>query len=148
MLKLTAQRATLRLCYVLWTKNWTALLYQQKSATPCRQRSLSGNQWLIFAACCFFSLLSQFAFNKKRDNINHLFDHTPYNRSPPLPLVNIWQMIVWICGTYVVNQSMPGSLSKELAIHSPLLVSQQKNMFNQVEIVKGMEGPSQSFPLA
>lgn len=43
---------------------------------------------------------------------------------------------------------MPGSLSKELAIHSPLLVSQQKNMFNQVEIVKGMEGPSQSFPLA
>ena len=36
--------------------------------------------------CCMllFSLLSLFAFNKKRDNINHLFDHTPYNQSPPI----------------------------------------------------------------
>lgn len=105
------------------------------------------NDWSLLHVAFF--LFCHSLLSIKKGTILTTFLTTPLTTNPPpLPLVNIWQMIVWICGTYVVNQSMPGSLSKELAIHSPLLVSQQKNMFNQVEIIKGMEGPSQSFPLA
>lgn len=60
------------------------------STEKCHPMQTEVTEWKPMTDLCCMLLFFLFCHSllsiKKRDNINHLFDHTPYNQSPHYPL--------------------------------------------------------------